>query len=63
VRCEGHVTCIGERRVVLQGFGEETSGKETTWKNRGVDGRYRDGSAGSGVGGMEWNDLAQNRDR
>ena len=32
-------TYVGEESC-KQGFGEETSGKETTWKTPGVDERY-----------------------
>ena len=48
----------------MQGFGGETWGKETTWKTQGVDERIiLRWIFEKWYGGMDWNDLAQNRNR
>jgi len=57
-------TCSTYGERCIQGFGCETSGKETTW-NAGVDGRIilRWTFKEVGCRGMDWIDLAQDRDR
>jgi hypothetical protein len=34
MRWEGYVVRMGEDRKIMQGFGEKTKGKETTWKTK-----------------------------
>ena len=60
----GHVARMGGEERRIQGFSGETRGKETTWETRR---RWEDNIKVDlqevGCGGMDWIELAQDRDR
>jgi len=64
MRRAGHTTRIGEWRGIYRILLWKTEGKGHL-EDPGIDGIifYEDGSSGSEMGGMDWIDLAQDRDR
>jgi len=60
----GHVAGMAVRRDVYRVFGGKTRGKETTWETRPrlVD-NIKMNLQEVGCGGMDWIELAQDRDR
>ena len=68
MRWTEHVTHRGERRGVyrvwIQGFGEKTWEKETTWKTQSqMEDNIKINLQEVGYGSMEWIELARDRDR
>ena len=63
MRWTGHVA--GMREICIQGFGVETWGKETTWRRTRLqlEDNIKMVLQEVGCGGMDWIDLAQDRDR
>ena len=53
------------REICIQGFGVETWGKETTWRRTRLqlEDNIKMVLQEVGCGGMDWIDLAQDRDR
>jgi hypothetical protein len=53
----------GEERCI-QGFSRESCGRESSWKTQALmGGLYYYGPARGWMGGMDWINLAQDRDR
>jgi len=62
-RWVGHVACMGKGEVHT-GFWWGNLRARDHMEDPGIDERViQDGSSGSGMGGMDWTDLAQDRDR
>ena len=60
IKWKEHVICMGNRRGACRVLVGKPEGKKSFGRSRR---RWEDGSSASGVGGMDWIDLAQDRDR
>jgi hypothetical protein len=60
MRVVDHAAHMGENRSVYRVLVRKSEGKRPLGEPRR---RWEDGSSGSGMGGMDWIEMAQDRDR